>query len=102
MNTRLPLFCAALALSGCMMSNEEIAQNYGPDSEWGQAWLACDTAETYEAAFGTPSEPGPCWGSVSAVSRSANVEVYQMTTIQNRFAVVTYTRGKLSSVTVSQ
>ena len=25
---------------------------------------ACQTAETYDDMFGTPSQPGPCWGRV--------------------------------------
>jgi len=90
----------AILLGGCIMSDEEIDRNYGPESAWGQAWLVCDAAKTYETAFGTPDKPGPCWGEVHTVSSSNNVEVYQMTTIQNRPAVVTYVNGRLNSVTL--
>lgn len=68
-----------------------------------QAAAACGKANLEGSdveKYGTPNEPGPCWGSVYGKSTDGNIEVYQMTATGGAWdAVLTYVNGRLTSVT---
>lgn len=90
-----------LLLAGCM-NDDRVKEMSNPNSDWGKAWQACDNANSYDEAYGTPPNPGPCWHSTTTTSKSANVEVYEIVTIKNKHAILTYSRGELFSVTESR
>ena len=95
------VIASMVLIIGCTTPyDEQLKDMMDPNSDWAITWQACDDAQTYNEAFGTPDNRGPCWGEVQTASVSGVVETYQMTTIQNRPAVVTYVNGKLDAVTV--
>lgn len=92
------IILSTLVISGCSQ-DAAIREMSDPNSAWGKAWLACDAAKNFGEAYGTPDKPGPCWRSVITSSRSANTQVYHITTIKNKHAILTYVSGDLVSVT---
>ena len=88
---------ALIALSGC--SGGDPWGNF--DTDKAQDVKACQAAETYAEAFGTPDDFGPCVNRVRISSRTGNFVSYSFTTWRayGSDAIVTWQNDRIISVT---